>query len=148
MKIILPIIGVALLVLGLLLFLSKKSPEERSLQAKQSQLNQPSMKKYKFLSAMRKGDFYPDWSVMKGCEILIDLCAAIEAKPPSDPSDLYKLTHAATREFNTLDSKMREQGAELETMARGVIATDFEAIASAYGFPEADRQELVAPRDW
>jgi hypothetical protein len=41
-----------------------------------------------------------------------------------------------------------ENGSEIETMARDCIAVDFKHIALAYGFEDADIEELVAPRDW
>ncbi|MPN01681.1 hypothetical protein SDC9_148892 [bioreactor metagenome] len=36
----------------------------------------------------------------------------------------------------------------METAARECIAADFEAIAKAYGFEDADVEELIALREW
>ncbi len=33
-------------------------------------------------------------------------------------------------------------------MAREVIGADFAFVAAAYGFADADGEELIAPRDW
>ncbi|MBB1246950.1 hypothetical protein GL263_25885, partial [Streptomyces durbertensis] len=61
---------------------------------------------------------------------------------------VYALTHAATEEFNELDEALGEAGSGIETVAREEIAEDFAFIASAYGFGNADVEELIAPRDW
>jgi hypothetical protein len=37
---------------------------------------------------------------------------------------------------------------EIETAAREAIAHDFDVIAGAYGFADADIEELIATRDW
>lgn len=39
-------------------------------------------------------------------------------------------------------------GSEIETVAREAIAEDFWRVASAYGFADADAEELIATRDW
>jgi Family of unknown function (DUF5713) len=56
--------------------------------------------------------------------------------------------NAATEEFNDLESDFDEAGSELETVAREVIAENFWAIANAYGFADADIEDLIATRDW
>ena len=61
---------------------------------------------------------------------------------------MYALTHAATEEFNALDYEFLAAGSEIETVARELIADDFVFVASAYGFEDADIEELISGRDW
>ncbi|WP_327108687.1 DUF5713 family protein [Nonomuraea glycinis] len=96
---------------------------------------------YSFLQAMHRDGFFPDHVVDQGRGILLRLCERIEAERPSDLTALYVLTHAATEEFNELE-------ADIETTAREEIAEDFWFVAQAYGFADADAEELVATRDW
>jgi hypothetical protein len=92
--------------------------------------------------------YFPDPLVEEGKQILLRLCADIEASKPADLAALYILTHAATEAFNELDGKLQDAGSEIETAARDCIGTDFAFIAQAYGFQDADIEELIAPRDW
>jgi hypothetical protein len=101
-----------------------------------------------FLKDMYQDGYYPDHVVDKGREILLRLCERIEAERPSDLPALYALTHAATEEFNELEAAFEAAGSEIETVAREVIAEDFSFVASAYGFADADVEELIATRDW
>lgn len=50
--------------------------------------------------------------------------------------------------FNALEAEFEAAGSEIETFAREVIAEDFWFAASAYGFAEADAEELIAGREW
>lgn len=61
---------------------------------------------------------------------------------------LYVLTQAATEEFNDLEAAFEAAGSEIETVARDETAGDFDFVARAYGFPEADVAELIATREW
>ncbi|UED88022.1 DUF5713 family protein [Streptomyces profundus] len=101
-----------------------------------------------FLRPLYVSAYFPDQVVDKGRAILLRLCERIEAEQPSDLPALYALTHAATEEFNLLAAEFEEAGSEIETVAREVIAEDFWCVASAYGFSDADVEELIAPRDW
>ena len=103
---------------------------------------------YDFLADMTADDYFPQPLVEKGKLILVRLCEAIEAQKPEDLAALYVLTHAATEEFNALGEELDAAGSEIETMARDAIGTDVAKIAEAYGFPEADIEELIAPREW
>jgi hypothetical protein len=94
-----------------------------------------------FLDALYRDGWYPDRSVDRGKEILLRLCARIEA---DRPVDLYVLTQAATEEFNDL----QDDDFDIETVAREEIAENFRFVAGAYGFADADVEELVATRDW
>ena len=96
---------------------------------------------------MYEDDYFPDFLVDQGKDILIRLCISIEKKRPKDLRELYRLTHAATEEFNDLAEAFYENESEIETAARDIIGTDFENIALNYGF-NADVEELIAPRDW
>ena len=106
------------------------------------------MKNYPFLASMYKDEYYPNIVVGYGKAILIYLCTQIEMRKPKNLDELYVLTHAATERFNDLENEFYKHGSEIETFARECIAADFEAIAVAYGFDEADVEELIAPRDW
>lgn len=106
------------------------------------------LKSYPFLADMYSDDYFPDHLVDKGRSILITLCETIEAENPESLDDLYALTHAATEEFNELAGEFEEEESEIETAARDCIGNDFAAIAEAYGFDDADIEELIAPREW
>ncbi|WP_420031545.1 DUF5713 family protein [Streptomyces sp. cg28] len=101
-----------------------------------------------FLRPLYADAYFPDHVVDKGRAILLRLCERIEAEQPSDLPALYALTHAATEEFNLLEAEFEAAGSEIETVAREEIAEDFWFVASAYGFAEADVEELIATREW
>ncbi|WP_309095957.1 DUF5713 family protein [Streptomyces sp.] len=101
-----------------------------------------------FLKALYEDDYYPDRVLDRGREILLRLCARIEAEHPAGLSALYRLTQAATEEFNDLQTAFEEAGSEIETVAREAIAEEFWFVARAYGFADADGEELIATRDW
>ena len=110
-------------------------------------LTNEQMRNHSFLSEM-SDEYYPISVVDKGKAILIRLCHAIEMRRPQDLTELYTLSHAATEEFNELQSEFEENGSEIETIAREAIADDFFRIASAYGFKDVDIETMIAPRDW
>lgn len=58
------------------------------------------------------------------------------------------MTHAATEKINELEGEFEEHDSELETVAREVMAGDFDYIVRAYGFTEVDLEDVIAPRDW
>ncbi|MFI9645111.1 DUF5713 family protein [Streptomyces sp. NPDC052040] len=101
-----------------------------------------------FLRQLYVDSYYPDHVVDRGRAILLRLCERIEAEQPQDLAALYALTRAATEEFNLLQAEFEAAGSEIETVAREEIAEDFWFIASAYGFADADIEELIATRDW
>lgn len=107
-----------------------------------------SMAEYAFLKGMYEDGYYPDHVVDQGRAVLVGLCERIEAGQPADLTALYVLTHAATREFNALEAEFEAAGSEIETVAREEIAESFWAVATAYGFVDADVEELIAPREW
>jgi len=100
-----------------------------------------------FLRCMHDDD-YPKHLVDKGRQILVRLAARIEDERPADVAALYVLTHAATEEFNGLGEELYAADSEIETIAAECIAEDFAFIAEAYGFADADLEELIATRDW
>ncbi|MEF8688191.1 UNVERIFIED_CONTAM: DUF5713 family protein [Comamonas sp. A-3] len=106
------------------------------------------MNNYAFLLEMYEDSYFPEELVRKGEDILRELCLQIEQQKPQDLEQLYRLAHAATERFNDLQQEFEEQGSEIETAARECIAADFEAVAKAYGFEDADVEELIAPREW
>ncbi|MCX5232349.1 DUF5713 family protein [Streptomyces sp. NPDC006553] len=101
-----------------------------------------------FLRQLYADAYFPDHVVDKGKSILLRLCERIEAERPTDLAALYGLTQAATDEFNLLEAEFEAAGSEIETVAREVIAEDFWCVASAYGFADADVEELIATREW
>ncbi|MEE1939363.1 DUF5713 family protein [Streptomyces sp. TRM 70361] len=100
------------------------------------------------LRQMYSDAYFPDHVVDKGRDILLRLCGRIEAEQPPDLAALYGLTQAATEEFNLLEAEFEAAGSEIETVARERIADDFWFVASAYGFTDADVEELIATRHW
>lgn len=111
-------------------------------------LENPTMAGYEFLAEMYADDYFPDALVAKGEAILRELCERIEAERPADLPALYALSHEATVRFNDLQDEFGDAGSEIETTARESIAMGFGAIADAYGFTDADLEELIAPREW
>ncbi|ARE75806.1 hypothetical protein B6R96_19175 [Streptomyces sp. Sge12] len=101
-----------------------------------------------FLRQMYDDSYFPDHVVDSGKAILLRLCERIEAEQPSDLETLYSLTEAATEEFNLLEAEFGAAGSEIETVAREWICDEFRFVASAYGFTDADAEELTAGRDW
>jgi hypothetical protein len=110
-------------------------------------ITNPKLHDYRFLADMYRDSYFPDALVDKGKHILIQLCEQIEAQRPASDEELYTLTHAATEAFNTLAEEFTAHGSDIETVARDVIATDFDLIVKAYGF-DVDIEEVIAPRDW
>lgn len=113
----------------------------------QSCIQNHKLRNYVFLEGMYNDNYYPNFLVNKGKAILLMLCIQIEIRNPKNLKELYELTHAATNQFNRLEEDFDEYGSEIETVAREVIALDFEYIAQSYGY-EADIEELIATRDW
>ncbi|MER8187768.1 DUF5713 family protein [Kitasatospora sp. NPDC094015] len=103
---------------------------------------------YGFLRPMYADPHFPDQVVDAGRAILLRLCERIEAEQPPDLAALYALTQAATEEFNHLEAAFEAAGSGIETVAREWIAEAFWFVASAYGFADADVEELIATREW
>ncbi|WP_184930238.1 DUF5713 family protein [Streptomyces nymphaeiformis] len=101
-----------------------------------------------FLRRMYDDSYFPDHVIGRGKAILLRLCERIEVEQPSDLESLYALTQAATEEFNLLDREFVAAGSGIETVAREWICDEFCFVASAYGFTDADAEELTAGRDW
>ena len=100
------------------------------------------------LADMVSDSYYPAALVAKGQQILVRLAERIEEHSPRDLDALYRLTHAATEEFNRLAEEFENADSEIETVARDAISEDFGFLADVYGYNDADLEELVAPRDW
>lgn len=111
-------------------------------------LQNEEMRGYPFLAELYDDDYYPKGLLDRACGILLALCRRIEAEQPGNLKQLYRLTHAATDEFNALAKVFESHESEIETVARDCIGMDFAAIAKAYGFDKADAEELIAPREW
>ncbi|MEU9449968.1 DUF5713 family protein [Streptomyces sp. NPDC048277] len=111
-------------------------------------ISNPKMSEHEFLAELYEDEYFPDHVVDRGRAILVRLCERIEAERPAGLPALYALTHAATEEFNALEAEFEAAGSEIETVAREEIGGDFWVIAQAYGFADADVEELIAPREW
>ncbi|GGN35006.1 DUF5713 family protein [Streptomyces fuscichromogenes] len=111
-------------------------------------ISNPGITGHAFLAVLYKDGYFPDHLVDRGRAILVRLCERIEADRPAGLPALYALTHAATEEFNALEAEFEAAGSEFETVAREEIAGDFWIVARAYGFEDADVEELIAPREW
>ena len=103
---------------------------------------------HEFLQCMNDDEFFPRNLVDEGRQILLRLSARIEREKPADEAALYALTHASTRQFNDLAEEFSNADSEIETDAAECIASEFEFIAGAYGFENADPEELIATRSW
>ncbi|MEU0162021.1 DUF5713 family protein [Streptomyces sp. NPDC006261] len=101
-----------------------------------------------FLLPLYEDDYYPDPVLDRGRAVLLRLCERIEAERPADLAALYRLTEGATEEFNALEAEFEAAGSEIETVARDEIGEAFSFIAQAYGFEDADGEELIAAREW
>jgi hypothetical protein len=101
-----------------------------------------------FLQLLYADDYFPDHVLDKGRDILLRLCERIEAERPADLQALYVLTETATEQFNLLEAEFEAAGSEIETVAREEIGEAFWFVASAYGFADADPEELIAAREW
>ncbi|MEV1080064.1 DUF5713 family protein [Streptomyces sp. NPDC050211] len=101
-----------------------------------------------FLQGLYEDDYYPDHVLDRGKAVLLRLCERIEADRPAGLAGLYVLTQAATQEFNDLEAEFDAAGSEIETVAREEIGGDFWFVAHAYGFEDADAEELIATREW
>ncbi|MFG3406747.1 DUF5713 family protein [Streptomyces sp. NPDC048142] len=101
-----------------------------------------------FLALLYEDDYFPDHLLDKGTAVLRALCERIEAEKPTDLTALYALTAVATEAFNGLEAEFEAAGSEMETVAREEIGEAFWIIATAYGFTDADPEELIAEREW
>src|SRR5262245_4628583 len=92
--------------------------------------------------------YFPKPQVDKVKAILLELCGTIEDEQPATVEHFLRLTHRATEQINALAEEFEDNGSELETVAREVMAADFGFIAEAYGFGNVDREDIIGPRDW
>jgi len=111
-------------------------------------ITNPTILEHRLLAEMFDSSYYPDSVVKQGEDILLALCAQIEATSPRDLDALYVLTHAATERFNDLSAAFDEQDSDIDTVARECISVDMLFIAQTYGFADADIDDLTSPRDW
>ena len=113
-----------------------------------SKVKNEQIKADQFLQALYDDPYFPDQAVVKVEAVLRDLCVDIERENPATLDDLYLLTCAATDKVNDLQDDFLEADSQIETFAREVICEAFDVIANAYGFDDADSEELTASRDW
>jgi hypothetical protein len=112
-----------------------------------SNLTNELAQKHAFLADLYTDSYFPDHLVDKGKDLLLHLCAAIEAQQPANLEAFYVLTRATTEQFNQLDEEFQAAGSEIETGAREAIAEDMVMISLFYGY-EADAEEMISNRDW
>ena len=110
--------------------------------------NDPKIDVSELLKGMYQDGYFPNFLVDKVRDVLLDACREIEAQSPSSLAELYSITCEATERINDLQEEFYANESEIETAARDDIAVSFGVIATTYGFPEADLEELVATRDW
>lgn len=109
-------------------------------------ITNPAVRDRAFLQELFDDPYFPDPLVEKGKQILLRLCARIEAERPVGDAVLA-LTQATAEEFNQLDEELHEHDSEIETAARDCIATDIEFILQSYGY-QVDLEAAIATRDW
>jgi hypothetical protein len=114
----------------------------------QTKLTNEKMKGYAFLDCMYQDQYFPKFLVDKCKYILVGLCHNIETQKPKNLAELYRLSQAATTRLNSLEDEFLDNDSEMETGARDCLGINFMAIAQAYGFAEADPEELIATRNW
>lgn len=105
------------------------------------------MEQHPFLQEMYADDYFPNGLVRQIETILRNLCARIEADKPAELAARYVLAAAATEQINDLEEAFEEAGSEIETAAREAICDEFPTIARAYGYHDADSEELTAARE-
>jgi ABC-type Zn uptake system ZnuABC Zn-binding protein ZnuA len=114
----------------------------------QSDLKNAAVRDYSFLKDLYEDDYFPKPVVDKVKDVLVSLCFELEDKQPKSLDELYAITQAATDQINDLQTEFEENDSDIDTVARECIGGDFEFIATAYGFKDADIEELIATRDW
>ncbi len=114
---------------------------------RQEDLKNEKVRKYRILEGMYNDSYFPKKSVDKVKAVLLEFCFNIEKSKPKNLEQLYELSHTATGKINDLQEDFYQNESEIETVAREVIALDFEFISKSYGF-KADEEELISNRDW
>lgn len=97
---------------------------------------------------MYDDDYFPNFLVDKCKAIFLNVCERIEQEHPENLGKLYVITHEATEQINELQDEFDDNGSEIETVARDCLGETMMFVAQAYGFEDADIEELIAPRDW
>lgn len=111
-------------------------------------IQNPQILSYTFLQEMYDDDYFPDFLVDKCKAIFLNTCERIEQEKPQNLDELYAITHEATEQINDLQDEFYENDSEIETAARDCLGVTMFFVAQAYGFEDADAEELIAPRDW
>lgn len=111
-------------------------------------IQNPQIQSYDFLREMYDDEYFPNFLVDKCKAIFLNACLRIEQEQPDNLDALYAITHEATEQLNELQDEFDENDSEIETVARDCLGETMHFIAQAYGFNDADIEELIAPRDW
>lgn len=91
---------------------------------------------------------FPIFWLINAKLFFLNVCQRIEQEQADNLDALYAITHEATEQLNELQDEFDENDSEIETVARDCFGETMEFIAQAYGFDDADGEELIAPRDW
>ena len=51
-------------------------------------------------------------------------------------------------DFHELQAVFEDNESDIEAVAGECISAEFDQIAKAYGFDNADTEEMLAPREW
>ncbi len=111
-------------------------------------LTNEKINQYNWLAEMYSDSYYPTFLVDKIKAILLEVCQNIEEKQPKNLEELYEITNVGVLKINDLQDKFGENESELETVARECMGMDFDFIAKAYDFNDADGEALIYERDW
>lgn len=111
-------------------------------------INNEQILQHQWLTDMYQDDYFPKFLVDKIKAILLEVCENIEKQQPKDLKKLYTITNQGVEKINDLESEFDENNSELETVARDCMGMDFDFIAKAYGYNDADVEELISARDW
>ncbi|RRD91255.1 DUF5713 family protein [Conchiformibius steedae] len=111
-------------------------------------IQNPDIRLDDWLAEMYEDDYFPDFLVDKCKAVFVNVCKRIESEQPDSLDALYAITHAATEQINDLQDEFDENDSEIETAARDCLGMTMYYVAQAYGFDDADCEELIAPRDW
>lgn len=110
--------------------------------------NQLKIDSGKLLQGMYSDAYFPRHLVDKVRDAVVQACREVEVEKPATEEALCVITCRAVDKINDLQEAFFEEGSEIETAARDDIAMTFGYVATVYGFPNADLEELVATRDW
>lgn len=81
-------------------------------------------------------------------EIVVQLAREVDTRKPRDFDEFRALTRIAVLRLNVLDASLEDDQEGIGTTMREAILSDFQLIARAAGFADADSDDLAAEREW